>query len=267
MKMYIFDAHAHIFPKKIAEKASANIGAFYDLPMKFDGSIDELLNVCERSKISKCVVHSVATKKEQVESINSFIYDSVSKYPDKFVGFCSLHPDMTQNEADKEIEKAISLGFKGIKLHSDFQKFNIDDKHAFDLYEVIDNRLPILFHAGDKRFGYSSPLRLASAAKRFQKQRMIGAHFGGYTEWKDASRCLADLENVWVDSSSTMEFISTEEVNEYVRAFTPDRIFFGTDYPMWSAEKEIENINKLDLTDEEREKIFYKNICEFLGER
>ena len=93
--MYIFDAHAHIFPEKIASKASDNIGAFYELPMSFDGSIKSLLDICDRDGISKCLVHSVATKKEQVQSINSFIYESVKQYPERFVGFCSLHPDMS----------------------------------------------------------------------------------------------------------------------------------------------------------------------------
>lgn len=34
---YIIDAHAHIFPDKIAQKATDNIGSFYDLYMNFDG--------------------------------------------------------------------------------------------------------------------------------------------------------------------------------------------------------------------------------------
>jgi hypothetical protein len=37
--MKIIDIHAHIFPDKIAEKASANVGAFYNLSMKHDGKI------------------------------------------------------------------------------------------------------------------------------------------------------------------------------------------------------------------------------------
>ncbi|MBR2315055.1 MAG: amidohydrolase [Clostridia bacterium] len=263
--MFIFDAHAHIFPEKIASKASDNIGAFYDLPMSFDGSIKSLLEVCDRDGISKCLVHSVATKKEQVQSINNFIYESVKQYPERFVGFCSLHPDMSCNEADEELSEAIAKGFYGVKLHPDFQKFNIDDKHALELYEVIDNRLPILFHSGDKRYGFSSPVRLASAVKQFPKQRVIAAHMGGYTEWKEAALCLADFDTVYVDTSSTTAFVTANEFAEYIRAYTPERVLFGTDYPMWRAKDEIEYINRIDLSESDREKIFYKNTCEFLG--
>ena len=39
----IMDAHTHIFPSKIAEKATVNIGHFYDIPMAEQGSAEQLL--------------------------------------------------------------------------------------------------------------------------------------------------------------------------------------------------------------------------------
>lgn len=263
--MMIFDSHVHIYPEKIAAKAAKTIGEFYDIPMAFDGSIPSLLKNCEEAGISRCLVHSVATTHEQVRKINDFIASSVAENPDKFVGFGSLHPSMSADEEDEEIKRMILLGLRGIKLHPDFQKFNIDDKHAMELYEVIDGRLPILFHTGDKRFSYSSPQRLAVAAKRFPRQKMIGAHFGGYTEWDAAQQCLLDIENVYVDSSSSLFAISPEKAKRYIEAFGSKRVFFGTDYPMWNGREELERFDKIDLTDSEREQILSGNICRFLG--
>ncbi len=263
--MHIFDSHVHIYPEKIADKASQNIGAFYDIKMDFNGSIPVLLENCKKAGIERCLVHSVATTHEQVQKINDFIALSVKEYSDMFVGFGSLHPSMSAYEADEEIKRMLEIGLMGIKLHPDFQEFNIDDKHAMALYEVIDGRLPLLFHTGDKRYSYSSPERLAVAAKRFPKQRMIGAHFGGYSEWDKAQKSLPDLENVYVDTSSSLSFITPEKAEEYISAFTEDRVFFGTDYPMWSAEGELERFDRLNLTETAREKILYKNICDFLG--
>ena len=42
-KLIIADAHAHIFPGKIAEKAVGAIGAFYSIPMQHPGSPEALL--------------------------------------------------------------------------------------------------------------------------------------------------------------------------------------------------------------------------------
>ena len=39
----ITDAHAHVFPDKIAEKATEGISHFYDLPMEYHGRVAEML--------------------------------------------------------------------------------------------------------------------------------------------------------------------------------------------------------------------------------
>ena len=41
--MRIFDSHVHIYPEKIAVKASENVGKFYDKKMAFDGTIATLM--------------------------------------------------------------------------------------------------------------------------------------------------------------------------------------------------------------------------------
>ena len=103
---YIIDAHAHIFPEKIAQKATDNIGSFYDLYMNFDGTADMLIKQGDECGVSKYVVQSVATVPHQVKRINDFIVKSVEKYPDKLIGFGSLHPDMKGME--EEIDRLIS---------------------------------------------------------------------------------------------------------------------------------------------------------------
>jgi len=263
--MHIFDSHVHIYPDKIAEKASAHVGAFYDIPMNFNGTIATLMKNCRESGVERCLVHSVATNHDQVPKINDFIKRSVDASDGAFVGFCTLHPSMSEDEIATEIDRVIALGLHGVKLHPDCQKFAIDEPAAMKMYEIIDGRLPILFHTGDIRYDYSGPQRLKAAARRFPKQRMIGAHFGGYSEWEKAVNTLADVENVWFDESSSLAFITPEKAKEYIDAYGEDRIFFGTDYPMWDVREELERFDRIDLTDAQREKILWTNINEFLG--
>lgn len=263
--MKIFDSHVHIFPEKIAAKASVNIGKFYDLKMAFDGSVKSLIELIDKNKVDKCLVHSVATTPAQVESINNFIARSVAEHPDRFVGFCSLHPSLTKKEIQAEIDRAISLGLKGIKLHPDFQEFYIDDSEAYNIYEAAEGRLPILFHTGDFRYEWSSPRRLANVIKDFPKLVAIGAHFGGWSEWDNGEKYLADCPNVYVDTSSSLYGVTPAKAREYINAFGADRVMFGTDYPMWSVEDELKRMAQIDLTDDEREKIMYKNACRLLN--
>lgn len=259
----IIDAHAHIFPNKIAEKAVAGIGKFYpDLKMHLDGTAETLIKTGSEAGVTKFIVQSVATTPEQVESINNFIAKSVQKYPDKLIGFAAMHPDYP--DIEKEIDRAVSLGLKGVKIHPDFQQFYIDDEKAMRLYEVLEGRLPILIHTGDSRYQWSKPARLVSVLETFPKLDVIAAHFGGWSEWDDAAAALGG-KRLWVDTSSSLYAMSPQRARELIDIFGVQNVLFGTDYPMWEPKPELEMIDKIDLTPKEREMIFHENAERLLG--
>lgn len=253
----IIDSHAHIFPKKIAAKAADSIGQFYDIPMDNDGTLNQLLEKGTAAGIDRFLVHSVATTPKQVDSINHYIADKMAQHGDKLIGFAALHPESDSIESD--VETAISLGLHGVKLHPDFQKFNVDSNEAYKLFECIEGRLPVLIHIGDYRTQYSKPKRLARVLDDFPKLDVIAAHFGGWSEWDQGEKYLAG-KRLWVDTSSSLFAITPERAKELICAYGVDNVLFGTDYPMWDPKEELERFNKIDLTDEEREKIFHINL-------
>jgi len=189
----IIDSHAHIFPAKIAVKAAQSIGEFYNIGMRYDGTIESLLASGDRIGVSRYIVHSTATKIEQVIPINDFIFSTIKEY-NCFIGYGTLCPGMGKKETFDEVERIISLGLKGIKLHPDFQKFNIDDESAFLIYEACEGRLPILFHVGDDRYDTSSPTRLLNVLNKFPNLTAIAAHLGGYQRWDEAMGTISDTQ-------------------------------------------------------------------------
>lgn len=261
--MEIIDAHAHIYPEKIAAKATETIGVFYDIKMEMPaGTPERLLIEGGRAGISRYVVHSVATTPRQVRSINEFIKRETEAHPE-FIGFITLHQDLSEEEIFAEVEWAVENNMHGIKLHPDFQKFNIDDEDAEKFYRAAEGRLPILFHVGDDRYDYSKPERLVKMAKKYPGVNFIAAHFGGYRCWGDAA-LYKGLKNVYFDTCSSLPFISAERAKELINMHGPDKFFFATDFPMWDATAELERFNKIPLTDEEREMIFSGNIKRLL---
>ena len=100
--------------------------------------------------------------------------------------------------------------------------------------------------------------------KKYPGLTLICAHFGGYSEWEDAVRCLADT-NVYVDTSSTSFRLPPERVKELIGVFGEDRVLFGTDFPMWSAQPEIDLLLSLGLPEGTMRKIFSENILRLLG--
>ena len=261
--MEIIDAHAHIYPEKIAQKATDSIGGFYDIKMEMPaGTADRLIEDGSRAGIKRYVVHSVATTAHQVRSINEFIKREMDAHPE-FIGFMTLHQDLTEEEVNHEVAWAIENGFKGIKLHPDFQKFNIDDQNVEKFYMAASGKLPILLHMGDNRFDYSKPYRLVNMAKKYKDVNFIAAHFGGYRCWEEVD-VYKGLNNIYFDTCSSLPFITSEKAKELIDTFGADRFFFATDFPMWDAVGELERFNKIPLSDKEREMIFSKNIKRLL---
>lgn len=263
--MKIIDTHAHIYPDKIALRAAASIAEFYDMPTRLDGTVRTLLQKGGEAGTSRYLVHSVALTWERVHSINDFIAASVAEHPDKFVGFGAMHPD--HPEMEKELDRIVSLGLKGVKVHPDTQKFYLDDPAAIRMFEAIaERKLALLTHTGDFRYPYSHPERMARALDQVPSLRVICAHFGGWSVWSDAWKVLAGRSNVYVDTSSSLYALSPEEAVKIIHRYGADHCFYATDYPMWNLDEELQRFMALPLTDEEREMILHKNFERFMEE-
>lgn len=259
-KFEVIDAHCHIYPEKIVDRAVAGTDAFYSTHAACRGVAGELLELGDRIGIDRFVVQSVATTPKQVSSINHFIAAEVEKAPTRFTGLGAAHPDC--EDQDAVIEQIKSLGLHGIKIHPDIQGFAIDDPRMMRVYERCEEEgLAVLMHTGDHRYDYSNPNRLLPVLKAFPRLTVIGAHFGGWSVWDNASRQLCDFPNLYVDCSSTFPFANQDlSLGEMlIHRYGACRVMFGSDFPMWSPKDELETFMKLRLTEEERRMILSEN--------
>ena len=259
----IIDSHCHIYPDKIAEKASAGTGHFYDLPPSMDGKIATLLEHGARAGIDHFIVQSVATTPKQVSGINHFIAEAVAASEGRFTGLGTLHPDTEDMEA--EVEEILRLGLKGVKMHPDIQAVAIDDPRMHKIYALCEGRLPILLHTGDYRYDFSNPNRMMPVLEQYPNLTVIGAHFGGWSVWEEATEKLSGYPNFLVDCSSSLYAITPEVAKKLIMIYGTKRVMFGTDYPLWTPEDEIERFMRIDLSDEQREDILYRNAACLFG--
>ena len=257
-KERIIDAHTHIFPMKIAAKAVASIGDFYDLAMHDgQGTAEALLKSGREIGTERYLVCYTATKPAQVKSINDFIWEESALHPE-FIPFATMHPDL--EDLEQEMERILERGYYGIKLHPDFQEFNIDDDRAMEIYRMAEGRLAILFHTGDPRYDYSAPRRMERVAERFPNLTCIAAHFGGYGCWPEALE-VYEAPNIYMDTSSSLFSLDKEHAWQFLEKFGPERFFFGTDFPMWTHRDEFARFNALDLPADMRKKILHDNFA------
>lgn len=259
--MTVVDAHVHVYPEKIALRAAKSVGDFYQYPMFKEGSIPAMLAAVEGSPITHHIIYSVATKPSNVESINDFIAAECKKHPN-FVGLMAMHQDYPNPEA--EIERAIGLGLRGMKLHPDTQKVNMDDDRLMRIYELIEGRMPLVMHCGDYRTDFSHPRRMKRILHEFPNLVVDAAHFGGWSVFDLAVEYLEN-ENCFLDMSSSQKFLGRRRTRELCEIYGADRILFGSDFPMWNPSEEFEMFESLDFPKADFEKMTWHNAERFIG--
>lgn len=258
--MKIFDIHVHIYPDKIAEKASDSIGVFYDgIRMHGNGTLRDCLRQMDEAGITCFAAHSVALTPHNVERINSFILDACAQAPGRIIPFAAIHPEL--EDLPGAVDRMVDQGFRGVKIHPDMQKFAVDDPSVRPMMEAIAGKLPLLIHCGDYRYDYDGPQRVLNLHEQLPELQIIGAHFCGWGEWDNAARLLPGHDGIMVDTSSSLYGWSAEEATKLIRKLGSKNVFYGTDYPMWNPGEEIERFMQLDLTDAEREDILWNNAA------
>lgn len=253
----IIDVHTHIFPEKIAAKATASIGDFYNLAMASVGLRNLLEDEMQKAGVKHCFLLSTATVKSQVGPINDFLIETMKTAENKFTAFGTIHVE-TENALD-EVDRIRKNGITGIKFHNDFQHFAVDDPRIFPVYEKAQaEKIPIMFHAGDKRYNYTNPDKFVKLAKLFPDLIVIASHFGAYSEWDKIDDEYLET-NHYFDTSSAFFELPFDKAREIIKRHGEDKFLFGSDFPMWFASNELKNIEKLGLSPETTEKILFKN--------
>lgn len=246
----VTDAHVHIFPDAIAQKAADSIGGFYGIPMWGDGTLETLQANCAKHRIARCFIHSVATVPQQVRKINDFIASCAKASGGALIGFATMHADYPDFAG--ELDRALEMGLVGVKLHPDMQRFAVDDPRIMRLYEQMSLRkMPLVAHAGDTRYDYSNPDRIAHVLRSFPDMKVQAAHLGGYSHWDDVMEQFEGL-GAYTDTSSSFFAMDNELAVRLIRFFGADHTMFGSDYPMWDVGRELERFMMLDLTEGEQ---------------
>ncbi|HPN85271.1 MAG TPA: amidohydrolase family protein [Victivallales bacterium] len=257
------DFHAHVFPEKVASDAIGFLSGKSGMKAFTDGTKAGLLKSMDEAGILISVNMPVATNPKQVESINRWSSSIIS---DRIASFAAYHPGL-QNPA--YISEIRNMGFRGLKLHPEFQDFSPDDENLLPLWEAcVENKLVVLFHAGaDFAFKApykSSPAKFAKLHRMLPELMMILAHFGSWKMWDELEKEIIGLP-IFLDTSFTLGFIDDELFIRLVRKHGADKVIFGTDSPWRDQKTELDKIKSIAFSEEEKEKILYKNAQSLLS--
>ena len=261
---HLVDCHTHCFPDRIAGRAIANLEGVYRVRAASDGTLAGTLGYLEADQVDLCLVLPVASRPDQVRSINDW---AASLPRDRVVAFGSIHPDLP--DAAAEIDRLTSLGLRGIKLQPTWGGFYPDDPALDPIYRACAGRLIVYFHAGDEiqpvPLVRATPDRIARVMDRFPGLTVIAAHFGAYRMWDGVEQHLLGREVYFDTSYCPRRFLPDERMLHLIRAHGPQRILFGSDFPFGRASRDLRRLRRLGLSTQELNLICWQNAARLLS--
>jgi predicted TIM-barrel fold metal-dependent hydrolase len=108
------------------------------------------------------------------------------------------------------------------------------------------------------------PIYLDRIALDFPELKIVGGHIG--YPWTDEAIAVATKhENVYIDTSAYTARRYPEPLVDYLRTHGRRKVLFGSNYPMITPAKCLEDLDRLDLDDEARELFLAGNAQHVFG--
>lgn len=267
----LIDFHTHLFPDKIAARAIEVLkngiiktqGSLLLKPQT-DGTKAGLLKSMEKYGVDMSIVMPIATSPTQHTSINLFAKEITDGK--RIISFGSVHP--RQEDWEETLENIAEIGLKGIKMHSEFQDFFVDEPVVEGIVKKCrELGLWVLFHCGED-YGYKEPFRCTP--QRLRKlidktgcTNIIAAHFGSFRMWDDVERYLIGTD-IYMDTSMTSGFLESGKGRDMIFRHGVEKFLFGSDNPWQNPGQALDFLLSMKLGKENEELIMHKNAEKIL---
>ena len=240
-------------------------------------TIEDVADYYRERRIA-CVVFSVDWESQSGRAPvpNEEIARVAHENSDIMIPFASVDP--ARPNAVEEARRLIAdHGVRGFKFHPNLQAFFPNDRMAYPLYEAIaEAGLPALFHTGHSGIGsglpggggvrlkYSNPICLDDVAVDFPELKIVLAHPS--FPWQDEALSIAmHKPEVYIDLSGWSPKYFPPQLVQYARTLLKRQVLFGSDFPMITPDRWMEDFERLGLDPEVQSLIFKENAARLLG--
>jgi predicted TIM-barrel fold metal-dependent hydrolase len=191
---------------------------------------------------------------------NDSVSQVVSKYPQRFMAFVVINPKL--KNAMEVLEKGIEeQGMVGVKCHAWWHRVDIPSELLPIARRCEGKGLPLLVHLGGGRRTGNFEVLLDNCPRL----KLILAHVA-IPHFQSSWKAIKEAKNCYVDISGS--YINASLVRKAVKALGPDKVIFGSDGPVplrckvggHSYESILQWTRELRISDNDKEKIFHKNL-------
>jgi predicted TIM-barrel fold metal-dependent hydrolase len=229
-----------------------------------NGKEEGILSSAREAGISCSVLLPVATAPKQFDSIHRFALQFMGG---ELISFGGIHPDC--DDYKEKLQWIKANGFKGIKLHPDYQNTYFNDikyKRIISCASELD--LIVVTHAGVDPISptdvHCTPKMIEEVLDEVSPKNLVLAHMGGNLMFDEVEARLVGRD-VYFDTSYAYGTQPKYYFEKILESHTPDRIIFGTDSPWHTAEMELGLLSTLKIDENDKEKITHKNALRLLN--
>ena len=232
------------------------------------GTAKELVSSMDAAGIDKAMVFAG----DIFDCPTTRLLEEVKVHPDRLYPIASVTMNSAKDQARHRLRlEALNTWFKtnqifGLKFYTGYEHFYPSEEDLVPYFKLlIKYNKPAIFHSGDTfncckgaKLKYAKPIHIDDPATDYPELKIIIAHMG--SPWViDAGEVVYKNSNVYADCSGfvygSFDEIQKSRFQKAVDQFLeiandPNRLFFGSDWPICDQKSYVEtfkNCNSEDL--------------------
>jgi predicted TIM-barrel fold metal-dependent hydrolase len=277
----VIDFHTHIFPGHISENRESYFSTepafklLYESPQSKLVDARALITAMDKNQVDQSVVFGFPWKNaDTFKRHNDYIMESVARHSDRLIGLGCFDP--AHGDAAAETERCVQGGLSGIGELA-FYRSGIGAAALDALSPVMEicraSNLPVLLHTNEPighQYPGKTPNTLAQIYRlisRFVQNKIVLAHWGGGLFFFNLLKkeVKQNLKNVYFDTAAS-PYLYAPEIYAVARDIIgPDKIVFGSDYPLLSPARYFGEMEAVGLPDHQIKDICGLNAARLLG--
>jgi hypothetical protein len=267
-------SHCHVFPKGIFERNAPDAG--------MDGTPAELARCARQMGFDRAVafapgVAGEGTRYYVTGDANAWLAEAVAEAEcSNLIPFMHLNPQDGQR-AVEELEKYAALGFRGIKIHPEIQRIDLEDPGLDGFFAAAERlRLAVITHTGVLRGNWPllkyEPRLFEPFIADHPGLNLILAHAGGVAYFRQVLPLLQSYPNAYADLAGVLVrspwYIPLPELYLARDLGVTGRLIYGADWPwggMPHVQRDLDALAATDFTEDEKAAMLGGTLANTLG--
>jgi len=293
--MPLIDVHTHLYPEEVwrnprqwgedhdEQHWSNCVAPLNAISIQGWADLDTLIRDMDIAEIEKVVLLGwYWENQETCEEQNRWYAQAIREHPDRLIAFAAINATSGQAATDS-IDRAVELGFRGLgECLPQVQGHTLRDECWLKVVEkATAANLLINLHVTEP-IGHDYPGKVETPledyvwlAEMFPDTTFILAHWGGLLPLYELNPSVRHkMANVFYDTAASPLIYSKKVFRTVLDIIGPDRILYGSDYPLRLYPAEVtdpdfttflKEIRSANMTPDEEDALLYNNARRLFG--